>query len=556
MVRTLTLNPNRFDEGSQPIVSLLHGFVILFCHDDRAGVNRRWAAELSVRVEVAPDEALPHNRVPWVPDEEASVCISCKAPFTSLRRRHHCRCCGEVFCGGCSDHQVDGARACSACFFASVQQSVLNEAVELSKDTATAQAISTEGGEQLQVLSIASPDTSGVHAPSPLWPLQPSAPEGHGGQTQPLVAAVWENQRCPASELSPRDGNVYSAAALLPTERGPWTDAEGQRVVDVHEDPPPPTAFAWATGSSWVAHPFEYAWHFDDASQAGLSTNGTWTAHPSTALGRKTWVRRRRWERAIVPGQPLHGAVPEADIVTPPATDPIRRGSVDLPPLELPPPPSYESVVETAAEKDAADVRVTAQQPFDEDLFLLVMSTPRGGDGSHPQASDPGFEELEPEPEVEPIHVAAPAIEAPPVCTGTSDVSRSAPIHMNNAGDGRPPPLQLQLTDPAIPFHSSSPCAGLTPGRSPCLATLYGTGQDPRPLASRDLRVRDCSVRSPESYCVVRYLDLSTSHTRSVCVCRLGPQRLQLLVTRHNCSCCPRQKRRRVHPIAKVPMQY
>lgn len=33
---------------------------------------------------------------PWVPDNEAPVCMSCKSIFTVVRRRHHCRNCGKV----------------------------------------------------------------------------------------------------------------------------------------------------------------------------------------------------------------------------------------------------------------------------------------------------------------------------------------------------------------------------------------------------------------------------------------------------------------------------
>jgi hypothetical protein len=35
----------------------------------------------------------------WMPDKDASECGTCGAHFTVVRRRHHCRKCGLVFCG-------------------------------------------------------------------------------------------------------------------------------------------------------------------------------------------------------------------------------------------------------------------------------------------------------------------------------------------------------------------------------------------------------------------------------------------------------------------------
>ncbi|KFP53826.1 Zinc finger FYVE domain-containing protein 16, partial [Cathartes aura] len=37
----------------------------------------------------------------WVPDSEAPNCMNCQVKFTFTKRRHHCRACGKVFCGGC-----------------------------------------------------------------------------------------------------------------------------------------------------------------------------------------------------------------------------------------------------------------------------------------------------------------------------------------------------------------------------------------------------------------------------------------------------------------------
>lgn len=35
---------------------------------------------------------------PWVPDHWASECANCSRKFTKIRRKHHCRNCGNVFC--------------------------------------------------------------------------------------------------------------------------------------------------------------------------------------------------------------------------------------------------------------------------------------------------------------------------------------------------------------------------------------------------------------------------------------------------------------------------
>jgi FYVE zinc finger len=44
--------------------------------------------------------------VAWMPDQLCKTCYSCDAPFSFLRRRHHCRICGQVFCNSCSGYFV------------------------------------------------------------------------------------------------------------------------------------------------------------------------------------------------------------------------------------------------------------------------------------------------------------------------------------------------------------------------------------------------------------------------------------------------------------------
>lgn len=65
-------------------------------------------------------------RLSWVPDELVNYCSNskCRAPFTQTRRRHHCRCCGRVFCHNCTGQSApipafgynQLVRVCNPCF--------------------------------------------------------------------------------------------------------------------------------------------------------------------------------------------------------------------------------------------------------------------------------------------------------------------------------------------------------------------------------------------------------------------------------------------------------
>jgi len=59
----------------------------------------------------------------WVPNDCAAVCACCASKFKLVRRRHHCRACGDVFCGACSRERMalpnlgydSPVRICTAC---------------------------------------------------------------------------------------------------------------------------------------------------------------------------------------------------------------------------------------------------------------------------------------------------------------------------------------------------------------------------------------------------------------------------------------------------------
>lgn len=60
----------------------------------------------------------------WVHDSESTSCYRCRAEFSTLKRRHHCRCCGQIFCHACSSKQAPipkygiekEVRVCDVCF--------------------------------------------------------------------------------------------------------------------------------------------------------------------------------------------------------------------------------------------------------------------------------------------------------------------------------------------------------------------------------------------------------------------------------------------------------
>ncbi|EQC38694.1 hypothetical protein SDRG_04389 [Saprolegnia diclina VS20] len=64
---------------------------------------------------------------PWAEDKVADACTCCKALFTVVRRRHHCRECGDLVCANCSMSRaiVEGfedakQRFCDACVLKSI----------------------------------------------------------------------------------------------------------------------------------------------------------------------------------------------------------------------------------------------------------------------------------------------------------------------------------------------------------------------------------------------------------------------------------------------------
>ncbi|KAF9015759.1 hypothetical protein BDQ17DRAFT_1229974 [Cyathus striatus] len=46
----------------------------------------------------------------WMDDENCKECYDCKSVFTTWRRKHHCRICGQIFCSRCASNIIKGTR--------------------------------------------------------------------------------------------------------------------------------------------------------------------------------------------------------------------------------------------------------------------------------------------------------------------------------------------------------------------------------------------------------------------------------------------------------------
>lgn len=67
----------------------------------------------------------------WIPDKEATVCMRCqKVKFTAVSRRHHCRKCGFVVCGPCSEKRYllpsQSSKPVRVCEFCYIQLTTAN----------------------------------------------------------------------------------------------------------------------------------------------------------------------------------------------------------------------------------------------------------------------------------------------------------------------------------------------------------------------------------------------------------------------------------------------
>jgi hypothetical protein len=84
------------------------------------------------------------SRKDWLPDEAVTACPGgCNGEFGAMKRKHHCRVCGGIFCKTCLPRTVEKRRCCVACW-RSVQKII--------KSRAKSGAVQSPADEKEQVM--------------------------------------------------------------------------------------------------------------------------------------------------------------------------------------------------------------------------------------------------------------------------------------------------------------------------------------------------------------------------------------------------------------------
>uniref|UniRef100_A0A8D3CTT9 1-phosphatidylinositol 3-phosphate 5-kinase n=1 Tax=Scophthalmus maximus TaxID=52904 RepID=A0A8D3CTT9_SCOMX len=134
-------------------------------HDPRTAVQLRTALKRLKEIMEGKSQDSDLKQY-WMPDSQCKECYDCNEKFTTFRRRHHCRLCGQIFCSRCCNQEIPGKfmgytgdlRACTYC-----------------RKIALSYAHSADSGSIGEDLSALSDSTCSV---SVLEPSEPRTPVG------------------------------------------------------------------------------------------------------------------------------------------------------------------------------------------------------------------------------------------------------------------------------------------------------------------------------------------------------------------------------------------
>uniref|UniRef100_A0A8D0GHP6 1-phosphatidylinositol 3-phosphate 5-kinase n=1 Tax=Sphenodon punctatus TaxID=8508 RepID=A0A8D0GHP6_SPHPU len=178
----------------------------------------------------------------WMPDSQCKECYDCSEKFTTFRRRHHCRLCGQIFCSRCCNQEIPGKfmgytgdlRACTYC-----------------RKIALSYAHSTDSNSIGEDLNALSDSTCCV---SVLDPGEPRTPVGSRKASRNIFLEedlTWQSLIHPdssSSTLSTRLGSVQEDAGKSPARNRSASitnlslDRSGSPMVQTYETSVSPQA--------------------------------------------------------------------------------------------------------------------------------------------------------------------------------------------------------------------------------------------------------------------------------------------------------------------------
>ncbi|XP_026806673.1 zinc finger FYVE domain-containing protein 9 [Rhopalosiphum maidis] len=155
----------------------------------------------------------------WVPDEAAKSCMRCQLKFTVVKRRHHCRACGEVLCSKCCNLRArlsymnnNEGRVCQQCYNTLVRASQVEQKVATIKHP--------NPNNPMEYCSTVPPlqqvtDSKNQPVPSVLVPVSVLKREGRVKSDVPKQVMFSDGIR-PGGDLTDLDG---SSERIIPTRR-------------------------------------------------------------------------------------------------------------------------------------------------------------------------------------------------------------------------------------------------------------------------------------------------------------------------------------------------
>ncbi|XP_050725918.1 pleckstrin homology domain-containing family F member 2-like isoform X2 [Eriocheir sinensis] len=180
-------------------------------------------------------KAAENHAAVWVPDSDTSICMHCKkTQFTLINRRHHCRKCGKVVCGPCSNRKIvlqhqssKPLRVCLSCHDELSSAQTQPSGHPNSFDTMEGEGSQSDGdkdSDDLDIVLLRDPYDHPAPAASPDGPAPPPRRTSRGQSPTEPQKQTTEKEKKEASDLIDLSGGLFGEAT-----------GEGD------EDAPPPT---------------------------------------------------------------------------------------------------------------------------------------------------------------------------------------------------------------------------------------------------------------------------------------------------------------------------